>query len=115
MPDLSGDVKRLENGAYEVYTASGKQPTGMDPAAWARQVEAYGAGEIFLNSIDRDGSAQGYDVELIRRVVEATTIPVIACGGVGRYSDFAAGGAFAGLPAAWLFRLKVTDVLRRLE
>ena len=57
-----------------------------DPVAWAAEVERRGAGEIFLNSIDRDGTARGYDLELIGAVASATTIPVIACGGVGRFS-----------------------------
>jgi imidazoleglycerol phosphate synthase cyclase subunit len=77
--------------SWEVYSHSGKRQTGMDPATWAQRVEELGAGEIFLNSIDRDGTAQGYDIELIRRVTKATTIPVIACGGVGKYGHFPAG------------------------
>jgi imidazoleglycerol phosphate synthase cyclase subunit len=103
---VSIDAKRVERGGYEVYTAGGRVPTGLDPAAWAREAQARGAGEIFLNSIDRDGSALGYDVELVRRVAEATTIPVIACGGVGRYGDFAAGildGGASAVSAANIF------------
>lgn len=103
---VSIDVKLQEDGSYEVYTQGGKQPTGLDPAAWARKVESLGAGEIFLNSIDQDGAAQGYDTGLIRKVVEATTVPVIACGGVGDYSDFEAGiteGGASAVSAANIF------------
>jgi imidazoleglycerol phosphate synthase cyclase subunit len=103
---VSIDAKRRPDGRYEVYTRGGKHPTGLDPAGWARQAEELGAGEIFLNSIDRDGSAQGYDVELIRQVSEATTIPVIACGGVGKYEDFPAGileGGASAVAAANIF------------
>ena len=65
---ISVDVKRHENGNYEVYSHSGKHPTGLDLVTWTRRIEDAGAGEIFLNSIDRDGSAQGYDVKLIKQV-----------------------------------------------
>ncbi|MGH7380740.1 MAG: N-acetyl sugar amidotransferase [Candidatus Methylomirabilales bacterium] len=85
--------------AWQVYSHSGRQPTGMDPAAWAKRAEELGAGEIFLNSIDRDGTAQGYDIELIRGVTEVTTIPVIACGGVGKHDHFPAGILEAGASA----------------
>jgi imidazole glycerol-phosphate synthase subunit HisF len=88
---VSMDVKRHENGRYEVFYNHGRQATGLDPVDWACQVERLGAGEIFLNSIDRDGSAQGYDLELIRKVAGAVEIPVIACGGVGQFKHFAEG------------------------
>ncbi|OPX92386.1 MAG: Imidazole glycerol phosphate synthase subunit HisF [Pelotomaculum sp. PtaB.Bin104] len=88
---VSIDVKQHENGTYEVFTNHGKKPTGMDPVQWAKDVEKLGGGEIFLNSIDRDGTAQGYDLELIRSVAETVNIPVIACGGVGRFEHFVEG------------------------
>lgn len=96
---ISIDVKQHPDGRYEVYGQGGKQPTGLDPVAWAGQVEKLGAGEIFLNSIDRDGVANGYDIELIKRVTAVTTVPVIACGGVGKYEDFAPGILDAGASA----------------
>jgi len=85
------DVKTHPNGRREVYGRKGTLPTGRDPAAWAREAERRGAGEIFLNSIDRDGLGVGYDTALIRSVTMAVTIPVIACGGVGAYDHFAEG------------------------
>ncbi len=100
---VSIDAKRLEDGHYEVYSHDAKLPTGMTPAEWAGQCERAGCGEIFLNSIDRDGTGEGYDCELIRDVTAAVNIPVIACGGVGRYEDFASaikdGGANAAAAA----------------
>lgn len=96
---VSIDVKKKPNGEYEVYSNSGTKPTGMNPAQWAKLVEREGAGEIFLNSIDRDGSALGYDVDLIKSVTKITTIPVIACGGVGKYEDFPKGIIEAGASA----------------
>lgn len=103
---VSIDARRHPNGRYEVFTHAGKQATGLDPVEWARRAEELGAGEIFLNSIDRDGSALGYDLELVRRVTAATTIPVIACGGVGTYDDFAPGiveGGASAVAAANIF------------
>lgn len=88
---VSIDVRRHADDHCEVFTARGREPTGLDPVNWARQVEELGAGEIFLNSIDRDGTARGYDLELVGAVAEATSIPVIACGGVGRFEHFAEG------------------------
>ncbi len=96
---VSVDALRRPDGSYEVYGQGGSRPTGLDPALWARRAEELGAGEIFLNSIDRDGSAQGYDLDLIRRVTGAVKIPVIACGGVGRYEDLAAGALEGGASA----------------
>ena len=84
------DVKRHKKGLYEVFTRRGSKPAGIDPVSLAVQMEAMGAGEILLNSIDRDGTWEGYDVELIRAVSDAVNIPVIACGGAGNLEDFAA-------------------------
>ncbi len=76
--------------SWEVYTHGGRTPTGKDAIEWAREAESRGAGEILLTSIDRDGTRDGYDIELTRAVSEAVTIPVIASGGAGRIEDFAA-------------------------
>lgn len=96
---VSIDALRHSDGSYEVFSHGGKTPTGMTPGDWAAEVERLGAGEIFLNSIDRDGSAQGYDTALIASVTSRVSIPVIACGGVGSYGDFAAGITEGGADA----------------
>jgi cyclase len=75
------DFKRDAAGGYECYSRCGTLPTGREPVEWAKHLEAAGAGEILLTSIERDGSMTGYDVELIRRVTSAVRIPVIASGG----------------------------------
>lgn len=90
---------RGEGEQSEVYSSFGKQPTGLNPAHWAREAAARGAGEIFLNSIDRDGAATGYDLALTKSVVSAVDIPVITCGGVGTYDDFAPGVSEGGASA----------------
>jgi cyclase len=97
---VSVDVLRHGDRRCEVMSGMGKVPTGRTPEAWAEEVERLGAGEIFLNSVDRDGTATGYDLDLIRSVVAATRLPVIACGGVGRYEDFAAVLTETGAAAA---------------
>jgi cyclase len=84
---VSIDVKR-QWGRYEVMVEGGRRSTSMDPVAYARKVEALGAGEILLTSIDRDGTMAGYDTDLIRRVTDSVGIPVIACGGAGHVAHF---------------------------
>jgi len=96
---VSIDVKAHDNSAYEVYSKWGKESTGRDPVEWAKEAEERGAGEIFLNSIDRDGTAKGYDLKLIKSVVEAVNIPVIACGGVGTFQHFVDGVQLGGASA----------------
>ncbi len=85
---VSIDVKKNAQGEYEIFSNGGKLPTRLAPISWAKEAERRGAGEIFLNSIDQDGSKQGYDLELIKQVTEAVSIPVIACGGVGHPKHF---------------------------
>lgn len=82
---LSIDYRRTPEGGYEVYTHCGAEATGLDPVAWAAEGAARGAGEILLTSVERDGTMEGYDLELTRRVAEAVSIPVIAAGGAGSY------------------------------
>jgi cyclase len=74
---------------WKVYTHGARVPTGKDVVEWAREVEARGAGEILLTSIDRDGTRDGFEIELTRAVADAVTIPVIASGGAGRIEHFA--------------------------
>jgi cyclase len=89
---------------WEVYIHGGRTPTGLDALAWARRMELYGAGEILLTSMDRDGTKEGYDIPLTRAIAEAVTVPVIASGGVGTldhiYEGLTAGGADAALAAS---------------
>lgn len=86
---VSIDARRHQDGTYEVYTRSGTHPTGWDPVGLAQEVESLGAGEILVTSIDRDGTMEGYDLDLIQRVSAAVNIPVIASGGAGNYEHMA--------------------------
>lgn len=85
---VSIDVKKKLFGRYEVRTHGGRKGTGLDPVSFAVEMEKMGAGEILLTSIDRDGTMQGYDIDLIRQVTSAVGIPVIASGGAGKVEDF---------------------------
>ncbi|MBP1751919.1 MAG: imidazole glycerol phosphate synthase subunit hisF [Geobacteraceae bacterium] len=89
---------------WEVYTHGGRNATGIDAVEWAQRMEEYGAGEILLTSMDRDGTKDGYDLRLTRGIVDAVSIPVIASGGVGNlehiFDGFTTGGASACLAAS---------------
>ncbi len=77
------DAKRSGENKFEVFTHGGRKPTGIDAIEWAKRMAASGAGEILLTSMDRDGTQQGFDLELTRNIADAVSIPVIASGGVG--------------------------------
>ena len=89
------DAKKVsrpgEPECWEIFTHGGRNPTGLDAVAYAREVVALGAGEILLTSMDRDGTGQGYDIALTRSVADAVTVPVIASGGVGTLDHLVAG------------------------
>ena len=115
------DARRRDaKEGWDVFISGGRINTGIDAVEWAKKVEALGAGEILLTSMDGDGTQEGYDVSLTRAISDAVNIPVIASGGAGRPEDFEAaltqGGAEAAL-AASLFhfrQLQVMDVKRHL-
>ena len=101
---------------YEVFTHNGTKGTGLDPAAWAKQVEELGAGEVVINSIDQDGQMKGYDLDLVARVRQATTVPITVLGGAGSLSHleelihrFGTIGAAAG--SLFVFKGKYKAVL----
>jgi cyclase len=96
---VSIDVKVHGNGSYEVYIDRAREPTGLSPIEWAANAQERGAGEIFLNCIDRDGFRQGYDLTLLKSVVEKVDIPVIAMGGVLTWQHLVAGVIIGGADA----------------
>ncbi|MBS7810204.1 imidazole glycerol phosphate synthase subunit HisF [Roseococcus pinisoli] len=99
------DAKRVADGRWEVFTHGGRRETGIDAVDWARRMAELGAGEILLTSMDRDGTKQGFDLELLRRVVATVRVPVVASGGVGSLQHFVDGAqaGATGLLAASVF------------
>jgi len=85
---LSIDTKRTEKEKWEVYTMGGRNNTGIDLIEWVKEGVSLGAGEIVLNSIDSDGMKEGYDIPLLKKVVETVNVPIIASGGAGKMKDF---------------------------
>ena len=101
---VSIDAKRTGPGKWEVFAQGGRKPTGLDAVEWARRAVDLGAGEVVLNSIDADGTKQGFDLEITRRVSESVGVPVVASGGAGKLEHMAevlqAGRADAVLAAS---------------
>jgi cyclase len=97
---VSIDVKKTLLGRYQVVTQGGRRTTSLDPVRFAVQMAEMGAGEILLTSVDRDGTMQGYDLDLIRKVAHAVDIPVVACGGAAKLDDLAAAVRDGGASAA---------------
>jgi cyclase len=97
------DAKRVskdgEANRWEIFTHGGRKPTGLDAVAWARRMVEYGAGEILLTSMDRDGTKDGFDLALTRAVSDAVEVPVIASGGVGNLDHLVAGVREGGADA----------------
>ena len=85
------DAKQVSPGKWEVFTHGGRNATGLDAIEWAKKMEALGAGELLLTSMDRDGTKSGFDLALTRAVSDAVNVPVIASGGVGGLQDLADG------------------------
>ncbi len=95
------DARRWSDGrdGYEVFTHGGRTPTGIDAVAWAEEAALRGAGEILLTSMDRDGTRDGFELTLTRRVVDAVSIPVVASGGVGTLDHLVDGALIGGADA----------------
>jgi len=87
---VSVDVKKTFFGGYQVHSASGVKVKQKDPVEWAQQLEALGAGELYLTSVDQEGTMSGYNLDLLENICAAVNVPVIASGGAGRVKDFIA-------------------------
>lgn len=114
------DAKSVGPGRFEVFTHGGRRETGIDAVAWARRMVEYGAGEILLTSMDRDGTKSGFDLPLTRAISDAVSVPVIASGGVGTLDHFAEGvteGGASAVLAASVFhfgQFRIADAKARM-
>jgi cyclase len=112
------DAKQTAPGKFEVFTHGGRTPTGIDAIEHAKRLVGYGAGEILLTSMDRDGTKAGYDLALTRAVADAVPVPVIASGGVGDVDDFVAGvkeGHASAVLAASIFHFGEVSIWQAKE
>jgi cyclase len=103
---LSIEAKQLGAGCWEAYTDNGRERTGFDAVEWSRRGVELGAGEILLTSVDREGTRKGFDIELVKAVVRAVPVPVIASGGMGRIEHLVAAAVEGGADA-----IAMADVL----
>ena len=107
------DAKRVKGTGWSVFIDGGRTDTGKDAVKWAKEVEDLGAGEILLTSMDRDGTREGYDIELLSTVAETVSIPVIASGGAGKprhFLDAIVRGKAGAVLAASLFHFKELEI-----
>jgi cyclase len=109
------DIKKNLFGKYKVYSHSGTKSTGNSPAEWAKQLEQAGIGEIFINNIDRDGTWDGYDIDVVKELSSQVSVPVITCGGAANFDDFQeavnAGASAVAAGSMFVFQKKGMGVL----
>ena len=110
------DAKRVDGGDFQVFTHGGRRATGINAVAWAKQMVDYGAGEILLTSMDRDGTKKGFDIPLTKLIASSISVPLVASGGVGSIGHFSEGvieGGASAVLAASVFhfgQVRISDV-----
>ena len=110
------DAKRVDNGDFQVFTHGGRIATGINAVEWAKQMVNYGAGEILLTSMDRDGTKKGFDIPLTKLIASSISVPLVASGGVGSIDHFSEGvieGGASAVLAASVFhfgQIRISDV-----
>ena len=115
------DAKRVDGGGFEVFTHGGRRATGINVVAWAKQMVDYGAGEILLTSMDRDGTKKGFDIPLTKLISSSISVPLVASGGVGSIDHFSEGvseGGASAVLAASVFhfgQVRISEVKAKMS
>ena len=115
------DAKRVDGGDFQVFTHGGRRATGINAVAWAKQMVDYGAGEILLTSMDRDGTKKGFDIPLTKLISSSISVPLVASGGVGSIDHFSEGvseGGASAVLAASVFhfgQVRIAEVKARMS
>lgn len=115
------DAKRVDGGDFQVFTHGGRRATGINAVAWAKQMVDYGAGEILLTSMDRDGTKKGFDIPLTKLIASSISVPLVASGGVGSLDHFSEGvieGGASAVLAASVFhfgQVRISDVKAKMS
>ena len=115
------DAKRVDGGGFEVFTHGGRRATGINAVEWAKQMVDYGAGEILLTSMDRDGTKKGFDIPLTKLISSSISVPVVASGGVGSIDHFSEGvseGGASAVLAASVFhfgQVRISEVKAKMS
>ena len=110
---LAMDVKKVGEKKWNVFTKGGSTDSGIDAIAWAKKMEELGAGQMVINSIDGDGSKEGYDIELLKEIKKNINLPIVASGGAGKLEDFlqvAKEAHVEGLLAASVFHYREIEI-----
>lgn len=110
---VSIEAMKGTSGEYQCFTDNGREPTGRDALLWAKEVAELGAGELLVTSIDKEGTGQGFDVDLLRKISSAVSIPVVACGGAGRPQHILDAIRRGGADAACMASLVHYDAIQR--
>ena len=108
------DARKIKSGKWEIFTHGGRNATGLDALEWSKKVAKLGAGEILLTSMDRDGTKDGFDIELTRTISDSIPVPVIASGGVGGLQHLAEGvtnGHASAVLAASIFHFGIHTII----
>ena len=112
------DARKIKSGKWEIFTHGGRNATGLDALEWSKKVAKLGAGEILLTSMDRDGTKDGFDIELTRTISDSIPVPVIASGGVGGLQHLAEGvtnGHASAVLAASIFHFGIHTIIEAKE
>lgn len=112
---VSIEAIKQDDGEYYAFTDNGREKTGLEVVTWAKQIEALGAGEIILTSVDREGTGKGFDIELIEKIASAVNVPVIVHGGAGKLNDIKEAAGVEGISGVSLASMLHYNALEKMS